>query len=167
MKTLWKKRSRPKSSARSYALWLLSRRTYSSQALLQHLVGRGYSVDEATDAAGYLEEIGYVNDKSYARDFVSWRSQAGNGPRKLRYELKKKGIGDDEIELALSGLDEDDLRQQAMTIARRKLREKNPDDNRTRLSVMRFLLQRGYCYELVEDVVAKLLACLDSDEQKS
>ncbi len=168
MTTLRQKQNRrPKSSARSYALWLLSRRAYSSQALLQRLRGRGYAAEEAQDAVLYLQEVGYVNDEVYAHDFVNWRSQAGNGPRKLRYELKGKGIGEDEIEGALASLDDEELKQQAMVVARRKLRGRDLGDDKVRLSVMRFLLQRGYGYELVEEVVAKLLACLDSEEQNS
>ncbi|HBK86180.1 MAG TPA: recombination regulator RecX, partial [Firmicutes bacterium] len=68
------KRSKPKSSARSYALWLLGRQAYAAQRLRERLVRRGYSVEEANDAVDYLIEIKYLDDEVYATSFVAGRS---------------------------------------------------------------------------------------------
>lgn len=164
---MWKQKNRPKTTARSYALWLLGRKPYAVLALRQRLEKRGYSVDEASDAVNYLAEIGYLNDQVYAADFVSTRAQAGNGPRKLSWELKSRGISAEAAGQALGNLDLTQLRAQALIVAKRRLGRVYQGDPKARVSLLRYLLQRGYEYDLAKEVVAELLACLDSDGQNS
>ncbi|MGI6343753.1 MAG: regulatory protein RecX [Bacillota bacterium] len=159
-------RQRPRSSPRSYALWLLGRRPYASNDLLQRMVRRGYSEAEAQDAVSYLQSIGYLDDAAYAEHFVSSRSQSGHGPRKLRWGLRSRGIDPDLADEAIAQLAEEELFAQAEALARRRLRNQ-PLDDKVRASLIRYLLQRGYDYLMVADVVAKLTACLDSLEQNS
>lgn len=159
--------NRPKSTARSYALWLLGRKPYAVLALRQRLESRGYSPGEASDAVNYLIEVGYLDDQTYARDFVSTRAQAGNGPRKLSWEMKSRGISAEVADQALANLDLTELRAQALNIAKRRLGKKDRGDPKVRISLLRYLLQRGYSYDLAEEVTAELLACLDSDGQNS
>ncbi len=156
------KRSKPKSSARSYALWLLGRQAYAAQRLRERLVRRGYSVEEANDAVDYLIEIKYLDDEVYATSFV-----AGQGPRKLRWELKARGVDAALIDQAIAKVPEQTLFEQAERLARRRLRGKELADPRVISSLCRYLLQRGYDYALVEDVVRKVRDCLDREGQSS
>lgn len=161
------KRSKPKSSARSYALWLLGRQSYTAARLRERLIKRGYSEEEASDAIAYLLEIGYLNDAAYAANFVADRSLAGHGPRKLRWALKNRGIDTNIIDDALAQVPQTTLFEQAERLAVRRLRDKPLDDPKVIASAYRYLLQRGYDYVLVEEVVQKVRCYLDRDVQNS
>lgn len=161
------KRSKPKSSARSYALWLLGRQSYTAARLRERLLRRGYSEEEASDAIAYLLEIGYLNDAAYAANFVTGRSLSGQGPRKLRWELRNRGVATNLIDAAVEQVPYKTQFEQAERLAQRRLRGKALDDPKVISGLYRYLLQRGYDYALVEDVVQKISDCLDRDVQNS
>lgn len=160
-------KSKPKSSARSYALWLLGRKAYASAALLSRLQRRGYSPEESQDAVSYLTEIGYLNDRVYVDDFVRGRAESGHGPRQIGWELRSRGIEAEEIARAVAGLDTEQLRERATALAADRLRRAGTGDPKVYQRVLRYLMQRGYEYGLAAEVVAQLMADLDSGGQNS
>ncbi|HHW99200.1 MAG TPA: regulatory protein RecX [Firmicutes bacterium] len=161
------RRSKPKSSARSYALWLLGRQPYTAAKLRERLLRRGYDEAETGDAVNYLLEIGYLDDSLYATNFVSSRALAGHGPRKLRWELRNRGVAADVIDEAISQVPQETLAERAEQLAFRRLRGKDLRDPKVISSVYRHLLQRGYDYDLVEEAVQKARHHLDRDELNS
>lgn len=162
-----RRKNKPKSSPRSYALWLLGRQTYTASRLRDRLIRRGYSSEEAGDAIAYLLEIGYLDDAAYATNYVTGRSLAGNGPRKLRWELKSRGVNAEIIDDAISQVPHQTLFEQAERLAERRLRGKDRGDPKVIAGTYRYLVQRGYDYALVEDVVQKVIHHLDSGVQNS
>ena len=59
---------------------------------LQRKLGRrGHSAEEIDSAIARLNELGYVNDKSFAEGLVRHRA-ASRGPRALSAELAQRGI---------------------------------------------------------------------------
>ncbi len=161
------RRNKPKSSARSYALWLLGRKAYASAALQSRLQRRGYSPEESQDAVAYLTEIGYLNDRVFVDDFVRGRAESGHGPRQISWELRSRGIEAPEIERAVAALDAEQLRERAAALAADRLRRAGAGDPKAHQRILRYLLQRGYEYSLAAEVVAELMADLDSGGQNS
>lgn len=156
-----RRRSKPKRSARSYALWMLGRQAYTASRLYDRLVKRGYSTGEARDAVDYLIEIEYLNDATFATNYVRKRSLAGHGPRKLRWELKNRGVDASLVEKAIVSVPLQTQLEQAEALAKRRLRGQDIDDPKTISKLYRYLLQRGYDYNLVQDVVQKVTTSLD------
>lgn len=161
------RRKRPKQSARSYALWLLGRQAYTSSRLSQRLLKRGYSHEEMTDAVSYLQEIGYLDDKAYAARFVANRARAGNGPRKLRWQLLARGVDTDIIDENIARVDTETWQEQAMALGEKWLRGRSLQDGKVRSGLGRYLMQRGYDFQLIEEVMQKLSASLDREGQNS
>ena len=162
-----KKRAKPKSSPRSYALWLLGRQAYSAARLRERMIRRGFEEAEAEDAVAYLIEIGYLDDASFAKNFVEARARSGHGPRKLRWELHNRGVDTAHVAEALDGLSEKLLLEQAESLALRRLRSKDPRDPKVISATYRHLLQRGYDNSLVQAVLEKVRSNLDRQEQNS
>jgi regulatory protein len=116
--------------------------------------------DEATIEAvlGKLVEQGYLNDAEFARYWVDSRAQfRPKGPRALRQELRLRGLESAEIDSALAGLNSAEgayaaARQRAARLA--TLATGDPPAFRRKLGD--FLARRGFDYETIRDVVARL-----------
>jgi regulatory protein len=116
--------------------------------------------DEATVEAvlGKLVEQGYLNDAEFARYWVDSRAQfRPKGPRALRQELRQHGLENAEIDTALMGLNSAEgayvaARQRAARLA--GLAKSDPAAFRRKLSD--FLARRGFDFEIIRDVVARL-----------
>jgi regulatory protein len=117
--------------------------------------------DEATVEAvlGRLIEQGYLNDAEFGRYWVESRAQfRPKGPRALRQELRQRGLASGEIDAALSGLNSAEgaytaARQRAARLA--DLAASDPAAFRRKLGD--FLARRGFDYEIIRDVVARLV----------
>jgi regulatory protein len=66
------------------------------------LARRGYASEEIDTALARLDELGYLNDLSFAEGLVRVRS-ASRGPRALSAELAKRGVGRAQADRALAG----------------------------------------------------------------
>lgn len=86
-------------------LRLLGGRAHSRAELQQKLGRRGYTPEEVDAAVARLDELGYVNDLSFAEGLVRVRS-ASRGPRALSAELARRGVGRAQADRALAGYDE-------------------------------------------------------------
>lgn len=151
--------SKPASSCRSYALWLLGRQSYSVQGLRDRLVRRGYAAEEAEDAVEYLASIGYLNDQAFADSLVTDRAANGHGPRRLRWDLRSRGVEAEVVEAAVAQVPAEQLRAQALQLARRRLGQTPLSDPAAQQRLFRYLLQRGYEIELIQEVLAELALC--------
>lgn len=96
---------------REKALNLLSARPLSKKELIDKLTARPRdreksplaSEEEAAAVAGWLEELGYLDDGAYASRVVEHYSAKGYGPAKLRDELYRRGVPREHWDEALEG----------------------------------------------------------------
>ncbi|HJQ98842.1 MAG TPA: regulatory protein RecX [Candidatus Polarisedimenticolaceae bacterium] len=78
-------------SAYDDAVKLLARRAYSRRAIVERLAAKGYAQDDVEDALGRLSSSGAIDDREYARRFVTERGKA-RGRKRLLAELEAAGI---------------------------------------------------------------------------
>lgn len=100
----------------------------------------------------------YVDNARYASAFAREKAAIqGWGPVKIRFQLKAKGVSEENIRAALEEVDEgkqaDKLRKVLLAKARSLA-----GDPQFRLKLMRFGLTRGYDYDAVEAEVSKIIA---------
>ncbi len=69
------------------------------------LARRGHTPEEIDSALARLEELGYLNDLSFAEGLVRLRSKS-RGPRALSAELAQKGVGRAQADRALASYTE-------------------------------------------------------------
>ena len=143
--------------AREKCLRLLSRRAHSSAELQEKLRAAGFTVKVTERALAGLTESGLLDDEEFARSWVADRKlSGGSGRRKLAWELRRKGIGRSLIAQVLSeDLEEETELSQAMELARKKLRE-GALGAAELARLRRFLLGRGYGFEVVDKVMQSL-----------
>lgn len=144
------------SSVKSAALRLLTARDRSSQELKERL-GRNYTSEEVEETICYLQEVGYLDDLRYAKNYVENRNRnRPTGNYLLRLELGKKGIADQIIEEVLNQPEiEYEL---ALQVAEQRLGSLARVDALARVRRLYGLLQRrGFPSATARSVVGELL----------
>lgn len=80
---------------------LLGRRAHSRVEMERKLARRGYTPEEVDSALARLDELGYLNDLSFAEGLVRLRS-ASRGPRAVSAELAQRGVDRAQADSALA-----------------------------------------------------------------
>lgn len=142
-------------------LKLLAAREYSVASFSEKLQKK--FPDQLAEVERVVREFvakNWLSDSRYAAEFVRDRSTyRGWGPEKIKQHLRQRGVGDDDIAIALEAeLDETAQLEQAAASARTKwtqVAQKNPDESdfiRTQ-RVAKFLVGRGYSYSVAINAV--------------
>lgn len=74
------------------AMRYLARREYCRAELVRKLAGRGVDEGVAREAVARLAEDRLVSDERFAESFARQRVERLYGPRRIRAELKHKGV---------------------------------------------------------------------------
>jgi len=148
--------------ARALCLRLLTSRARTRSELEAQLTKRGYPDDVSAAVLNRLTDVGLVDDADFAEQWVrSRRANAGKGKRALAAELRTKGVDDDVIAGALSGIDAGAERSRAEELVRAKLRRERldtDDEPKVLRRLVGMLARRGYSQGLAFDVVNGELA---------
>jgi regulatory protein len=125
------------------ALGFLDYRPRSSAEVRRNLEKHGYDPEVIEQTLERLGRSGLVNDGQFAQTWVDNRSEfRPRGRRLLSMELRQKGLDDEAIESALSGLDEEELSYQAALKYQRKLQGLPKPDFRRKLAGFLAVLER-------------------------
>ncbi len=136
------------------AMDFLARREHSclelQQKLSRRFPGAAKSIKIEVDR---LRDEGLQSDTRLAESFVRSRISRGQGPSKIRLELKAKGLADEEISVALAEA-EVDWFTLASEVAFKKFGfiERQKVDLPLKSRVSRFLQQRGFSYDHIAAV---------------
>ena len=160
----------PDSVARVICLRLLTQRARSRAELAEALRSRNVPEDAAVRVLDRLAEVGLVNDRAFAADFVRAKhADRGLSARELSRQLRAKGVGDDAVDDALADLGDDAERATARRLAERKLRSMGGLDATVQIRRLAGMLARkgyppGLAFQVVRQVVGEAASeHLDSD----
>ena len=151
----------PADSERAYnrAVRLLSARARSTEEIRRRLRGARYDSDVIEAVVSRLTDEGFLNDTSFAESWVEWRT--GSKPKSrsaIRRELMAMGVAAEEVETAVSAVDEEVEYENAARLATARLRRLTAlpvEAQRQRLAT--FLRARGYSWDLVRKVLTDIL----------
>ncbi|WP_297197444.1 recombination regulator RecX [uncultured Pluralibacter sp.] len=107
--------------------------------------------EDVEKVIAWCYECRYLDDARFARQFIASRGRKGYGPARIRQELNQKGLARTEIDSALYDC-ETDWQQQAREQAQRKFGEPLPVTFAEKVKVQRFLLNRGYLMEDIQNI---------------
>ena len=79
-------------AARAAALDALARRDYASAELRLKLLKNGYDVTVVAALLDALRTEKLLNDRRYAENFVAYHAARGQGPMRVRAELRRHGL---------------------------------------------------------------------------
>lgn len=125
------------------AVRLLARREHSSQELRRKLRARGHDEKQVDDVLAKLEGNQLQSDERFTNSYVGHHARRGQGPVRIRAELRQQGISEAQIEqhLATAGLDWARL---AAEVRQRKFGAGLPRTAGERAKQARFLQYRGF-----------------------
>jgi len=144
------------SAARERAVRYLTFKDRSEYEILNKLIDAGFDKNIAQNAVNELKVIGYLDDTRFAMKYLSERIRTKALSKKtLGYELKNKGIDNEIIEKALSEFEIDDY-EVALREGKRKFGKYDLNDKKIEQKLCRFLLHRGFSYEIVDKVIREM-----------
>lgn len=141
------------------ALKIIERSYKTKKEMIKRLLEKGYALEEINETLKFLEEYNFINDESYAKAFINDRTKT-QGKQKIKYALKNKGVSDEIIEEELSKLDMEKEKENANILALKKyniLIKRESDKYKLKEKIIRFLISRGYDYEVAKDAVNEML----------
>lgn len=137
------------------ALRLLEFRSHSERELADKLRIKGASDEHIELTLDFCRRYGFVNDASYAErkanDLINLKKY---GIRRIRNELKMKGISDEIIEDVLSALDTEKETENLINLVEKRLKGDFSDKNKDKC--LRYFVYRGYDIYDIKDVILTL-----------
>jgi len=133
-------------SPRNKAMNLLARREHSQAELRTKLAAREYSPEEIEATVTALVADGLLSDERFAEAYIAARTRTGQGPVRIRGELKQRGVDAGIIGMYLddAGLEWHSL---AREVRNKKFGEGIPTEFKEKAKQMRFLEYRGFTSE--------------------
>ena len=141
------------------ALKIIERSYKTEKEVRDKLREKEYTDSQIEKSIEFLKEYNFVNDDNYAKAYINDKLSS-RGRQKIKYDLIKKGIDIQIIDEKLSLIDSDDERNTAVALAEKKYRTiKKSESDEYKLSgkLYRFLISKGYNYDIVKDVVKEVM----------
>lgn len=149
----------PLSVARAIALRQLTLKARTRAELAATLSKRQVPQEAADEVLDRFEEVGLLDDADYAQRWVESRRVGRHlSKSRLGQELRRKGVGDEEVAQALAPVGHDDERAVALDLARRRIRGMaglEPAVRYRRLAGI--LARRGFSGSVVASVLADVM----------
>ena len=142
------------------AIKIIERSYKTQKEIRDKLKQKGYEEKQINNSIDFLKEYNFINDNTYAKAFIKDKLSS-KGSQKIKYDLMKKGIAKDIIEENLIKVDKNEEKEVALNVGRKKyesIRRKESDNYKLSGKLYRFLISRGYAYDIVKDVVKEIMS---------
>ncbi len=108
--------------------------------------------DLIEDLLDTLSDEGLQSDERFAESFVHHSLNKGQGPNKIKQELKQRGIDSSLIELCLES-ESIDWKSMAEEVRLKKYGENIPGDYQNKAKQSRFLYSRGFSSDVISTIM--------------
>lgn len=144
--------------ARAYAFLLLKFRLRSEAELLGRLKQKGFSENLAQATVDFLKDKEFIDDRVFARGWVTSRLKRPFGIRRIRQELLGKGIGKEIIEDTLEQAKKDYSESRIVNqLAQQRFSKlANIEPQKAKARVYGYLLRRGFSPDVVSETIKQL-----------
>lgn len=141
--------------ALGYAYRLLKFRPRSEYELRQRLKRKGYLESTIKEALFFLKQKGLIDDVEFARIWVESRLKRPLGIRRIKQELKVKGIGRDLIEQVIESIGEEYSEEETIKnlVRRRWEKLKHIEDEKAKRRIFLYLLRRGFSSDMIQEAL--------------
>ena len=127
---------------------LLARREHGVTELSRKLKTKGFDPDLVEEVIESLVSDNLVSDQRFCESMIHSRFNRGNGPARVRYELRSKGVADHTIEGAMDEL-APDWQQGLIDLIKKKYAGSLSGTPAERAKKVRFLSSRGFPQDMI------------------
>ncbi|HDZ8853698.1 TPA: regulatory protein RecX [Aeromonas dhakensis] len=142
-------------AARAYAMRSLARRESAESELARRLRQQGYQEEVIEAVLGYCRGYNWVNDERYGAMAVRAGAAKGHGPLKIRFDLRRKGLDDGQIDAAFEQ-PELDWFELALELLERRANLADLTDFKLRMKWLKYLLGRGFSQDQARYAISAL-----------
>lgn len=151
-------RSEAFAKARDYVFLLLKFRLRSENEILERLKRKNFSTEVAREVIDFLKEKRFIDDNVFAKAWINSRLKRTYGLRRIRQELKLKGVDREVIESQVGDISENyaeaDIVADLIKGKLSKLKGIEPDIAKRRIYA--YLIRRGFSPEIVVNSLNRL-----------
>ncbi|MGN0774539.1 MAG: regulatory protein RecX [Candidatus Ventricola sp.] len=138
------------------AVSLLAGRARTEKEIVDALRRNAYPEQTIARVMARLHEEGYIDDAAFSAQWADARTAKGMGVRRIRQELRLKGVSQDDIDEAIASLDEDEALLSAVKMAEKASRGRNLSDPADRQKVIAALARRGYDFATAKKALQQI-----------
>ncbi|MGD8522341.1 MAG: regulatory protein RecX [Desulfobacterales bacterium] len=146
--------------AMNTAVRLLTRRDHTSFEILQKLEQRGFGGRIIERVLAECRRLDYIDDERTARIYIGQLARRGFGFRRIRLELRKKGLTGERFEIILNErraeIDEREIARKVM-LKKMKSFESVVDLQKRRDKIYRFLYSRGFEASAISELIREFV----------
>lgn len=137
--------------AKNYAFLLLKFRVRSEKEIRQRLKKKKFVPEIIEETLSFLKEKKFIDDNYFAKTWIASRIKKPLGIRRLRQELRIKGIDREIIESEISEIKNNYSEEDIVTqIAKEKLKKiKGIEPQKAKRRIYAYLLRRGFSPQIV------------------
>ena len=146
-----------KNTAFDKALTHLSAMRKTEKQIRAYLAEKGYLPTVAEYVLEKLRSYNFVNDEEYAEAYVEHAAKRKGG-RMIRMELRGKGVADEDIDAALSQVDEETEMTAATGILQKYMRGKEASKENLQ-KAYRHLMGKGFSYDVAKSALSVFGDC--------
>lgn len=145
------------------AIKIIERSYKTEKEVIDKLRLKGYEDKHIDSSIKFLKEYNFLNDNYYAEAFVRDRLNT-KGSQRIKQDLMRKGISKDIIEEKISDIDKNAEKDVARKLAEKKIgiiKKSENDIYKISGKLYRFLISKGYTYDIVKEVVKDVMSVDD------
>ncbi|MDD2928038.1 MAG: regulatory protein RecX [Candidatus Omnitrophica bacterium] len=151
------KRTESFAKARDYAFFLLKFRLRSENELAGRLKLKKIPAETIKEVISFLKEKRFIDDNVFARAWINSRLKKPFGLRRIKQELRQKGVDKEIIEAQTAKLEDYSEGKTVLDLAKGRLnRIKGIDQVSSKRRVYAYLARRGFSPEVIIDTLNQL-----------
>lgn len=150
---------------KSSALRIIEKSCKTEKEVIEKLRLKGYGDNAINKSIEFLKEYNFINDLNYTKAFIKDKLNSV-GSQKIKYTLLQKGISKELIEEHLANTNKENEKSVAFNLAKKKadlLRKKENDNYKISGKLYRYLISKGYEYDVTKEIVKEVIS-LDVDD---
>lgn len=150
-------------TCKNSALRIIEKSHKTEKEVIEKLKSKGYGDNAINKSIEFLKEYNFINDLNYAKAFINDKLNSV-GSQKIRYTLLQKGISKELVEEHLSNSNKENEKNVAFNLAKKKvdlLRKKENDNYKISGKLYRYLISKGYEYDITNEVVKQVMSLDD------
>ena len=144
--------------AKNYAFLLLKFRQRSTKEIVLRLKQKQFEDSVIKETIAFLKDHAFIDDAAFARAWIDSRLKKPLGIRRIKEELRIKGIDNNIIDSSISQIRRDYSEEEVISrIAADKFsRLKGIEPQKAKRRIFSYLLRRGFSPDVISDTLTQL-----------